>query len=110
MNVPFAIGAPIVVFGFGSVLLSYYHYAVQRGWPTGRLFGSSNTPMAIALVLIGFALFITIWHLGWLYLASTVIGGLIFSYVFINVFRMWSQTALIFGPVAAVVSIFVIRA
>jgi hypothetical protein len=110
MNAPLAIGAPIVVFGFGSVLLSYYHYAVQRGWPAGRIFSSSNSCMVLAPVLIGFSLFITIWHMGWPYLASTVVGGLVFSFVFVNIFRMWSQTALILGPLAAVVSIFFMHA
>jgi len=109
MKAPLAIGAPIVVFGFGSVLLSYYHYAAQRGWPAGRIFSSSNSPIVLGLVLIGFSLFITIGHLGGLYLASTAVGGLIFSFVFMNIFRMWSQTALILGPLAAVVSILLTR-
>jgi hypothetical protein len=110
MNALLAIGAPIVVFGFGSVLLSYHHYAVQRGWPTGQIFSSSTWPIVLALALIGFSLFITAWHLGWPYLASTVIGGLIFSLFFMNIFRMWPQTALILGPAAAAVLIFVVRA
>jgi hypothetical protein len=105
VNTALAIGAPMIVFGFGSALLSHNHYAIRRGWPTGRFFSSSDCPMVLALVLIGFSLFITIWHFGWIYLPSTVVGGLIFSFVFMNSFCMWSQTALILGPLAAVISI-----
>jgi hypothetical protein len=103
------IAAPIVVFGFGSVLLSYKHYANFRGWATGRIFSSSDWPTIIAIVLVGFSLFITISHLGWLYIGATVFGGLVFSFLFMEIFRMWSQTALVFGPMAAVASIFVMR-
>jgi len=103
------IAAPIVVFGFGSVLLSYKHYADRRGWATGRIFNSSEWPTILAIVLIGFSLFITIWHLGWLYIGTTALGGLAFSFLFMQIFRMWSQTALILGPLAAVASIFAMR-
>ena len=55
MNAALRIIAPIVVFCFGGVLLSHYHYAIQRGWPMGRIFSSSDRPSVFAIVLCGFS-------------------------------------------------------
>jgi hypothetical protein len=109
MNAGLRILAPMTVFGLGSVPLSYCHYAVHRGWATGSLSSSSQWPYVLAIVLCGFSLFITIWHLGWAFLATAIIGGLAFSFCFMSVFRMWPQLAPVLGSISALAAMIVMR-
>ena len=48
-------------------------------------------------------------YLGWAHVTVAVLGGFVVSHLYMHVFRMWAETALM-GPLLAVASVFLMRA
>jgi hypothetical protein len=98
----------IAIFACGAALLSHRFYVVYRGWSLGEfgykphLPGTLGTALMVVAILFAFSL-------GWPYAIVATLGGLAVSYLYVYVFRMWTEAALI-GPALAVVSIFLMPA
>lgn len=99
---------PIAIFACGMALLSHRFYVVYQGWPLRRLGYRAHLPGILGTALMLFAILLAL-SLGWPYVFVAVLGGSAVSYLYVYVFRMWTEAALL-GPVLAVLSIFVMPA
>jgi hypothetical protein len=95
--------APILAFGLGSILTTYRWYGGSRGWGVWRVFYSS-WPSFLGIVLTCGAIALTARYSDWWHLAVTIVGGLHVSLFGMNIFRSWSQAALLLGPGALLFS------
>ena len=93
-----------VIFGCGAALLSYRFYAAYRRWSFGQFKGKAHLPGILGIALMLFAI-IFAFSLGWMHLVVVVLGGAAVCYLYVYVFRMWTEVAL-FGPVFAAFAIF----
>ncbi len=99
---------PTMLFACGAALLSYRFFAVYRRWPIGEFGYRLHLPGIVGVALMLFAaLFAS--SLGWAHLIVVVLGGFVLSHVYMHVFRMRVETALL-GPLFAVASVFLMRA
>ena len=94
----------IAIFACGVALLSHRFYVVYRGWSLGELGYKRHLPGILGLALMLFAILFAS-SLGWPYAIVAVLGGSAVSYLYVYVFRMWTEAALL-GPVLAVLPIF----
>jgi hypothetical protein len=95
---------PIAIFACGAALLSHRFYVVYRGWSLGAFGYKPHLPGILGTSLMLFAIIFAS-TLGWLYAVAAVLGGFAVSYLYVYVFRMWTEAALL-GPVFAVLLIF----
>jgi hypothetical protein len=93
-----------VIFACGAALLSYRFYAVYRGWSLKEFSYKPHLPGILGTALMLFAILFAS-SLGWAHVIVAVLGGFAVSYLYVYVFRMWAEAALL-GPVLAVLSIF----
>ena len=98
----------IAIFACGAALLSHRFYAVYRGWPLGEFAYKQHLPGSLGTTLMLFAILFAS-SLGWPYLILAVLGGLAVSYLYVYVFQMWTEAALL-GPVLAALPIFLMPA
>lgn len=94
---------PPVIFACGAALLSHRFYAAYRGWSIREFGSKAHLPGLLGIALMLFAI-LSAASLGWPYVIVAVLGGFAISYLYVYVFRMWAEAALL-GPVLAVVSI-----
>jgi hypothetical protein len=90
----------------GAALLSYRFYAVYRGWPLGEFSYRPHLPGILGIALMVFAILFAS-SLGWPHVIVAVLGGFAVSHLYVHVFRMSVEAALL-GPVLAVLSIFLV--
>ena len=95
-----------VIFGCGAALLSYRFYAAYRRWSFREFTGKAHLPGILGIALMLFAILFAS-SLGWMHLVVVVLGGFAVSYLYVYVFRMWTEVAL-FGPVFAALAIFLV--
>ena len=95
-----------VIFGCGAALLSYRFYAAYRRWSFREFSGKAHLPGILGTALMLFAILFAS-SLGWMQLGVVVLGGFAVSYLYVYVFRMWTEVAL-FGPVFAALAIFLL--
>jgi hypothetical protein len=94
----------ISIFACGAALLSHRFFAVYSGWPLGAFGGKPHLPGILGTALMVFAILFAS-SLGWPYAIGAVLGGCAASYLYVYVFRMWIEVALL-GPVLVALSIF----
>jgi hypothetical protein len=94
----------IAIFACGAALLSYRFYVVYRGWSLGGFGYKTHLPGILGTALMLLAILFAS-SLGWPYAIVAVLGGLAVSYLYVYVFRMWAEAALL-GPVFAALSIY----
>jgi len=94
---------PAVIFSCGTALLSHRFYAAYHGWSLREFTGKSHLPGILGMALMLFAILFAS-SSGWIHVIVAVLGGFAISYLYVYVFRMWAEAALL-GPVLAVVSI-----
>jgi hypothetical protein len=95
-----------IIFGCGAALLSYRFHAVYRRWPFREFSGKAHLPGILGIALMLFAIFFAS-SLGWMHLVVVVLGGVAVFYLYVYVFRMWTEVAL-FGPVFVALAIFLV--
>ena len=95
-----------VIFGCGKALFSYRFYAAYRRWSFREFTGKAHLPGILGTALMLFAI-LSASSLGWMHLVVVVLGGFVVSYLYVYVFRMWTEVAL-FGPVFAALAIFLV--
>jgi hypothetical protein len=100
------LAVPTVIFACGAALLSHRFYAAYRGWSRKEFLYKSHLPGILGTALMLFAILFAS-SLGWVHVIVTVLGGFAVSYLYVYLFRMWVEAALL-GPVFAVLSIFLI--
>jgi hypothetical protein len=98
----------IAIFACGAAMLSHRFYVVYRGWSLGEFAYKPHLPGILGTALMLFAILFAS-SLGWPYAMVPVLGGLAVSYLYVYVFRMWTEAALL-GPVLAVLPIFLMPA
>src|SRR5262245_32299029 len=87
---------PAVIFACGAALLSYRFYAAYHGWLLGAFTGKSHLPGIFGTALMLFAILYAS-SLEWIHVVVAVVGGLVITYFYVYVFRMWTGAALL-GP------------
>ena len=92
-----------LIFACGTALLSYRFYAVYCGWSLGELRIKPHIPGILGVALMVFAILFAS-SLGWLYVVVSTIGGFVVAYLYVYVFRMRVEAALL-GPMLAVLPI-----
>jgi hypothetical protein len=100
--------APVAAFVLGSILTSYRSYAAKRGWEIRREFNSS-LPWLIGVPLTFGSLVLAAYYLSWPHLAVTAVGGVGVSHLAMNIFRSWSQLAILLGPAVLLLSYFALH-
>ena len=94
---------PAVTFACGMALLSHKFYAAYHGWSLAEFAGKSHLPGLLGTALMLFAILIAS-SFGWIHVIVAVLGGFLVSYLYVYVFRMWIEVALL-GPLLAVLLI-----
>jgi hypothetical protein len=94
----------ICIFACGAALLSYRFYVVYRGWSLGGFGYKPHLPGILGTALMIFAILFAS-SLGWPYAIVPILGGFAVSYLYVYVFQMWPEAALL-GPALAALSIF----
>ena len=94
----------ISIFACGAALLSHRFYVVYHGWSLGEFGYKPHLPGILGTALMVFAILFAS-SLGWPYAIVPVLGGFAVSYLYVYVFQMWTEAALV-GPVLAALSIF----
>jgi hypothetical protein len=100
------LAVPTVIFACGTALLSYRFYAAYRGWALREFSYKSHLPGILGTASILFAILLAS-SLGWIHVVVAVLGGFAVSYLYVYVFRMWPEAALL-GPVLAVLAMLLI--
>ena len=95
-----------VIFGCGAALLSHRFYAAYRRWSFAEFTGKAHLPGILGTALMLFAILFAS-SLGWMHIAVVALGGFAISYLYVYVFRLWTEVAL-FGPVFAVLAILLV--
>ena len=93
-----------LIFACGRALLSYRFYLVYRGWALGEFSYRPHLPGILGTALMVFAILLAS-SLGWLHVVVATLGGFVVSYLYVYVFRMRVEAALL-GPMLAVLAIF----
>ena len=93
-----------VILGCRAALLSYRFYAAYHRWSFREFVGKAHLPGILGTALMLFAIIFAS-SLGWMHLVVVVLGGSAGFYLYVYVFRMWTEAALL-GPVLAVLPIF----
>ena len=99
---------PALILACGAALLSYRFYAVYRAWSLRGLSYRPHLPGVLGIALMVFAILFAS-SLGWPHVIVAVLGGSAVAYLYVYVFRMRVEAALL-GPVLAVLSIFLMPA
>lgn len=99
---------PALILACGVALLSYRFYAVYRGWSLRGFSYRPHLPGVLGIALMIFAILFAS-SLGWPYVIVAVLGGSAVAYLYVYVFRMRIEAALL-GPALAVLSIFLMPA
>jgi uncharacterized membrane protein YGL010W len=99
---------PTMIFACGAALLSYRFYAAYQRWPIGDFSYKLHLPGILGAALMLFATLCAS-SLGWAHVTVAVLGGFAVSHLYMHVFRMWVEIALL-GPLLAVASVFLMRA
>ena len=94
---------PVLIFACGAALLSYRFYAAYHGWALKEFSYKAHLPGILGTALMLFA-FLLASSLGWIHVVVAMLGGFAVSYLYVYVFRMRPEAALL-GPVLAVLSI-----
>ena len=97
---------PTMIFACGAALLSHRFYAAYQRWPIGDFRFKLHLPGILGVALMLFATLCAS-SLGWVHAAVAVLGGFAVSHLYVHIFRMRVETALL-GPLLAVASIFLI--
>lgn len=95
---------PIAIFACGAALFSHRFYVVYRGWSLREFVYKQRLPGILGTALMLFAILFAS-SLGWPHAIAVVLGGSAVSYLYVYVFRMWAEAALL-GPALAVLLIF----
>jgi len=95
---------PALIFACGAALLSYRFYAVYRGWSLGQFRFRAHLPGILGIALMAFAI-LSAAAVGWPYVIVAALGGFVVSYLYVYVFRMRIEAALL-GPMLVVLSVF----
>jgi hypothetical protein len=97
---------PALILACGAALLSYRFFAVYRGWSLGDFASRPHLPglLGVALMLIAV---VFAGSVGWPYVIVAVLGGSVVAYLYVYVFRMRVEAALL-GPVLAVMWVFMV--
>ena len=95
---------PVAIFACGAALLSYRFYAVYRGWSFKESSYKPHLPGILGTALMLFAILFSSF-LSWAHVIVAVLGGSAVWYLYVYVFRMRAEAALL-GPALAVLSIF----
>jgi len=98
------LSALALIFACGTALLSYRFYAVYGEWSLGELRYKPHIPGILGVALIVFAILFAS-SLGWLHVVMSTVGGIVVSSLYVYVFRMRIEAALL-GPLFAVLAIF----
>lgn len=105
LNDALMFSVPTVIFACGAAMLSYRFFAEYQRWPIGKFRYRSHLPgiLGTALMLVA-----TVYasSLGWIHVTLAILGGFAVSHLYMHVFRMWVETALL-GPLAAAALAFV---
>lgn len=97
---------PALILACGAALLSHRFYAVYRGW-SPREFGSrSHLPGILGVALMVIAIVFASSQ-GWPYVIPAVLGGFVVTYLYVYVFQMRVEAALL-GPVLVVLWVFLV--
>ena len=94
------------IFACGAALLSYRFYTAYRGWSLKEFRYKRHLPGILGTALMLFAILFAS-SLGWIHVIVAVLGGFAVSYLYVYVFRLRAEVALV-GPVLAVLSILLI--
>lgn len=97
---------PALIFACGMALLSYRFYAVYRGWSPKGFNYTAHFPGILGIALMVFAILFAS-SLGWPHVIVALLGGPAIGYLYVYVFRMRVEAALL-GPVFAMMAIFLI--
>ena len=97
------LSALALIFACGTALLSYRFYAVYGEWSLGELRYKPHIPGILGVALIVFAILFAS-SLGWLDVVVSTLGGFLVAYLYVYVFRMRVEAALL-GPMLAVLPI-----
>jgi hypothetical protein len=95
---------PALIFACGTALLSHRFYAVYRGRSLGEFSYRPHLPGILGIALMVFAILFAS-SLGWLHIIVATLGGFVVSYLYVYVFRMRVEAALL-GPTLVVLAIF----
>ena len=99
---------PTMIFACGAALLSHRFYAAYQRWPIGDFSYKLHLPGILGVASMLFATLCAS-SLGWAHVTVAILGGFAFSYLYMHVFRMWVETALL-GPLLAVALVFLMPA
>ena len=91
------------IFACGMALLSHRFYAAYQGWSVKAFSFKSHLPGILGIALMLFAIFAAS-SMGWTYAIATVVSGSAVAYLYVYIFRMWVEVALL-GPVLVALSI-----
>jgi hypothetical protein len=105
-NAAMMFAMPTLIFACGAALLSYRFYAAYHAWALGEFGYKSHLPGILGTALMLFAILFAA-TLGWTHVIVTLLGGFAVAYLYVYVFRMRTEAALL-GPVFAVLSILLI--
>lgn len=97
---------PALILACGAALLSHRFYVVYRGWSLGEFGYWSHLPgiLGVALMVIAIVFASSV---GWPYVIVAVLGGSAAAYLYVYVFRMRVEAALL-GPVLVVLWTFLV--
>lgn len=95
---------PALILACGVALLSYRFYSVYRGWSLRKFSYGPHLPGILGIASMVFAILLAS-SLGWPYVFVAVPGGFAVAYLYVYVFQMRVEVALL-GPVLAVLSMF----
>ena len=94
-----------LIFACGRALLSYRFYLAYRGWAAlGEFSYRPHLPGILGIALMVFAILLASSQ-GWLHVMVAILGGFVVSHLYVYVFRMRVEAALL-GPMLAVLAIF----
>jgi hypothetical protein len=94
---------PTLIFACGIALLSYRFYDAYHGWALGEFSYKSHLPGLLGTALMLFAILLAS-SLGWVHVVVAALGGFAVSYLYVYVFQMRPEAALL-GPVLAALSL-----
>jgi membrane-bound ClpP family serine protease len=97
------LAVPTMVFACGIALLSHRFFVVYKGWSMREFSYGSHVPGILGTASMLFAI-LSASSLGWAYAVLIVLVGFAVAYLYVYVFRMWVEAALL-GPILAVLSI-----
>lgn len=94
---------PALILACGVALLSHGFYSGYREWSLGEFSYRPHLPGILGIALMVFAILLAS-SLRWPYVIVAVLGGSLVAHLYVYVFEMRVEVALL-GPVLAVLSI-----